>query len=184
MINERSAKEFCCEDFSLIENYDKAVADQTQTWHIHHRRESIYSRNDLIAIDEYYNRPAIELIFLTQSAHNKVHKTGVHHSEETRKKISEAEKGERNYNFGKHLSEDTRRKISEAEKGKLVSEITRKKLSKASKGRYHTEESKKKMSKSHKGKHFWNNGVVCVRTEKCPEGFTLGMLKRSRKPSS
>ena len=25
-------KRYCCEDISLIENYDKAVADNTQIW--------------------------------------------------------------------------------------------------------------------------------------------------------
>ena len=36
MISE-SYKKYCCEDPSLIENYDKAIADTTQTWEIHHR---------------------------------------------------------------------------------------------------------------------------------------------------
>ena len=39
---------------------------------------------------------------------------GKHHSEETRKKISEAQKGEKNPNWGKHHSEETRKKLSEA----------------------------------------------------------------------
>ena len=36
MINERYARKFCCEDPSLIENYDLAIADTTQTWICHH----------------------------------------------------------------------------------------------------------------------------------------------------
>lgn len=39
MINEDKVENFCCEDFSLIENYDKAVADKEQVWHCHHRLE-------------------------------------------------------------------------------------------------------------------------------------------------
>ena len=39
MINEKNAKRFCNEDISLIENYDKAIVDNTQTWHCHHRAE-------------------------------------------------------------------------------------------------------------------------------------------------
>lgn len=29
MINEDYAREYCCEDISLIENYEKAIADDT-----------------------------------------------------------------------------------------------------------------------------------------------------------
>ena len=65
MINERNVKKYCCQDQSLIENYNIAIADNTQMFECHHRRETIYSRKDLIEIGEYYNRPAIELIFLT-----------------------------------------------------------------------------------------------------------------------
>lgn len=39
-------------------------------------------------------------------------------SEESRKKMSEANKGEKNPNFGKPLSEDHKRRISESNKGK------------------------------------------------------------------
>lgn len=38
---------------------------------------------------------------------------GKYHSEESRRKISEAIKGEKNRMFGRHLSKETRRKISE-----------------------------------------------------------------------
>jgi len=57
-------------------------------------------------------------------------------SEETRKKISEANKGENHPLYGKSHSEETRRKQSEAKKGKIVSEETRKKLSEAKKGKF------------------------------------------------
>ena len=39
MINEYIAKRFCKEDLTKIENYDKAIADTTHTWHCHHRTE-------------------------------------------------------------------------------------------------------------------------------------------------
>ena len=143
MINEKHAKSFCREDLSLIENYDKAIADTTQTWHCHHRRESIYSKNDLIEISEYYNRPACELIFLTPFEHIRLHQLGKKVSEETRKKMSESRKGENHPLFGKHLSEETRKKMSEALKGKgkkcyifgkHLSAETRKKMSESKKG--------------------------------------------------
>ena len=47
--------------------------------------------------------------------------------------------------------EETRRKLSLAQKGKHVSSETRKKISDYRKGKHHTEETKKKLSNSHKG---------------------------------
>jgi hypothetical protein len=47
---------------------------------------------------------------------------GKYPSEETRKKMSDANKGENNHNYGKHLSEETKRKLSDAHKGKHVGE--------------------------------------------------------------
>ena len=55
---------------------------------------------------------------------------GKHPTEETRKRMSEAQKGSKNPNYGKHHTEEARRKMSEARKGKKLSEETRKKLSK------------------------------------------------------
>ena len=37
-----------CRHPELIENYDKAIADKTQTWECHHRMEAVYTRNELI----------------------------------------------------------------------------------------------------------------------------------------
>ena len=77
MINEKYAKKFCCEDLSLIENYELAINDTTQTWDCHHRGEVLpcgrFSRADLKKFGLYYNRPAAELIFLTKSEHKKLH---------------------------------------------------------------------------------------------------------------
>lgn len=79
---------------------------------------------------------------------------GKHHSEETRKKISEASRG-------RTVSEETKRKLSESHKGKTswnkgkpYSEETRKKLSECNKGKHHSEETKKKMSEALKGRHL------------------------------
>ena len=160
-------------------------------WQCHHRRETIFSRKDLIEIGEYYNRPACELIFLTPLEHYRLHYLGKHHSAEARKKMSEAHKGkpsgmkdkhhsaetckkisdalsgENNPLFGKHRSETVRRKISEACKGKRFSESHRKKLSEALIG-----------NKRHLGKHWYNNSVISVLARECPEGFVKGMIKK------
>ena len=142
MIDKNRAIKYCKNDISLIENYDKAIADETQVWHCHHRRETIYSRSGLIEIGEYYNRPACELIFLTKSEHMRLHNLGKNVSAETRQKLSEANNGENNPMFGKHLSEETRQKLSEARKGKPS----------CMKGKHHSEESRKKIGAAHKGK--------------------------------
>ena len=100
MISETQAKKYCKDDISLIENYEEAINDNTQKWHCHHRRESVYTKKGLIEIGEYYHRPAIELIFMTEEEHKRFHSKGKnnplfgkHHSEKTRKKISKAKIG-------------------------------------------------------------------------------------------
>ena len=60
---------------------------------------------------------------------------GKHHAEETKRKISEANKGKNHPNYGKHLSEETKKKMSEAKKGKKLSEETKIKISKSQKGK-------------------------------------------------
>lgn len=80
MINERNAKKYCSEDISLIENYHQAIADKEKTWDIHHRREcdengkTLFTGKQLIEMNLYYKRPAEELIFVTKSMHNKIHR--------------------------------------------------------------------------------------------------------------
>ena len=59
------------------------------------------------------------------------------HSEETCRKISESKLGEKHPFYGKHLPEETRRKMSEAQKGKVFSKEHRKKLSEAQRGEKH-----------------------------------------------
>ena len=174
MINLKNVKKFCKDDFSLIENYDKAIADDTQVWDCHHRRETIYSVKDLQDIGEYYNRPACELIFLTKSEHTRLHHLGKHHSAETRYKISESLSSEKNPLFGKHHSAEARKKMSEAHKGKHHSAETRQKIAEAHKDITFSEETRKKMSEARKGKHWYNNGMQNVFAYECPEGFVQG----------
>jgi hypothetical protein len=93
---------------------------------------------------------------------------------ETRKKIGEAHKGDKNYNFGKPLPDEHKQKISEANKGKVVSDETKRKIGEKNKnvsdekrqkmsdawkgeknpmyGKTHSDEHKQKMSEKFKGK--------------------------------
>lgn len=93
-----------CDDIENVENYEKAKADNFEGWERHHRLETHtsdgerrtvdISRKELQALGMYYHRPAEELIFISET--NK----GKHHSEETRKKCSEASKGRHWFNNG------------------------------------------------------------------------------------
>jgi len=79
----RDAQRYCSEDLSKIENYELAKNDPTPNkWCIHHRDEckvlpsgmiALRSSQDLIENDRYFNCPANELIFLTNSDHWKLH---------------------------------------------------------------------------------------------------------------
>lgn len=71
-------------------------------------------------------------------------KKGYKHSEETKRKIGEANKGRK-------LSEEHKIKIGEANKGFKHSEETMKKRLESRKVFKHTEETKRKISESHKG---------------------------------
>jgi len=83
---------------------------------------------------------------------------GLKHSPETKVKMSELRKGEKNSFYGKHHSDDTKEKISKSlkssEKFKLsLKSVDRsEKISKAMKKRFISEETKKKISESNKGK--------------------------------
>ena len=168
-----------CKEPEKIENYEKAKKDGFVGWECHHRleththdgerRDVDISRKELIALNMYYNRPPEELIFLTIKEH-KVFNKGKKRSDETRRKLSEA-------NYGKHLSEETKKKMREAKKGKKRSEETREKLREANKGKKLSEETKKKMSEAKKGRHWFNNGEVNKLCFECPEGFVPGRLR-------
>jgi len=94
-----------CRHPEFIENYEKAIADETQIWEVHHRKEEIYPYKELIERGEYFDVEPEELIFLTRAEHRKI--------DSFCKRVSEANKGR------KH-SEESKRKSSEAQKGKFI----------------------------------------------------------------
>ena len=202
--------EVYCKNYQDIENYEAAKKDNFVGWEVHHRLETHNSdgerrlvditRDELLALGMYYNRPADELIFLTISEHSRLHMKGKRRSEETRKKISSAQKGRPAWNKGKKMSEEFCRKNSESHKGEKNSfygrhhtEESKRMNSEAHKGKYlgkdnpfygkhHSDELKKKLSEINKvkmkGMRFFNNGKINIRAKECPEGFVPGRIKK------
>lgn len=179
-----------CKDYENIENYEAAKKDNFVGWCCHHRKGINISKKELKTLGMYYNRPAEELIFLTESEHSSLHSKGEshpmygkHHSEESKKKMSDIKKG-------KHHTEETKNKLSELNSGEKNSFY----------GKHHTEETKKKMSNSwdydkhfsietrkkigsaaklnSTGRHWYNNGKINKFCFECPEGFTPGQLHK------
>ena len=101
---KKNWKSYCSEPPELIENYQRALAEGFVGWCIHHRLEiqqdgTRVSMQELIDQGLYYDRPASELVFMRFGEHTSLHNIGNtyikgrHHSEETRHKIAEANKG-------------------------------------------------------------------------------------------
>ena len=147
MINEFNVRLFCCEDISLIENYDKAIADKTQVWHCHHRNgiELKMSEQQLKDANMYYKRPACELLFLTEEQHKQLHSKYRDLSFWTCK--------------GKKRSLQNRKNISNGIRATMTKEIAY------------------KHGNGTRQTRWWNNGKINVRRFECPKGFVAGRLK-------
>ena len=115
------ASMYCDGDITLIENYQEA-RDSEERYELHHRYEThdengkllenTKSIEDLKSSGMYYKRPPEELIFLTEKDHKALHMMGNDYavgkhignkyalgnvlSKETRKKMSDSRKGNRN----------------------------------------------------------------------------------------
>lgn len=128
MINFNKVKKYCCEDISLIENYEVAI-NSSEMYQCHHRLEiqnnKILNTNELKAMNMYYNRPASELIFLTSIEHKSMHMSiRFKNRPKTREqilKISKSKLGTPAWNKGKTniYSEETRKKMGGGKREKL-----------------------------------------------------------------
>ena len=148
------AKKFCKDDITNIENYDKAINDNTQIWHCHHRlethkykdrnrkdwtkRDEFIPASELKALGLYYNRPAAELIFLTSSDHISLHHKCVSHSEIHNRNISKGM-------IGHKVSDECKRKMSEARKRYWINHYNH---------RSHSEQTRHKMSESQQARRL------------------------------
>lgn len=59
-----------CKDFTKIENYASAIADEKELWICHHKLEQVFTVKELIRAGWYYDRKPQELIFIRKSEHN------------------------------------------------------------------------------------------------------------------
>lgn len=86
---------------------------------------------------------------------------GKHLSEETKKKISESNKGHVGYTKGRPLSKEHKEKLRIAGTGRHPTEETRRKLSLSLTGRKFSEETKKKMGDAKRGEKSpnWKGGI-------------------------
>ena len=113
---------------------------------LHHKDDTLM----LTDVNRYIEWRPEDLVVMTLSEHSKLHNTGLVRSEETREKMSKANKGRQPW-LGKHHSEETKKKISKANKGKHLTEEQKKAISMARKGKptftgkHHSEETKQKM---------------------------------------
>lgn len=121
--------------------------------------------------------------------------SGIMISEETRRKMSEVQKGKLRSEKdrrkiseklkGRTLSEEHRRKMSVAHTGKSFSEEHKRKMSEVQKGRTFSEEHRKKISEAKKGKRWWNDGCGNRKFEvECPgENWVLGKSVKNERSS-
>lgn len=99
----------------MIENYDEAAADKTQTWDCHHRLEIQgpfkNSKKLLIRCGMYYGVPASQLVFMTHAEHIGMH--AGNRPETSLCKMSAAKKGKPGNRRGVKTSSATCQKLRE-----------------------------------------------------------------------
>ena len=155
-------------EIEKVENYEKAKIDNFRGWNIHHRLETHTSegikrlvqitKEELIALDMYFDRPANELIYLTIPEHTSVHCKGRKCSEEQKRKTSKTL-------MGHTVSESTYKKLSKTffQKGtKVKPEVIKKRIETSKKNMA----IKKKLFEKYKDEMTWNQFQTFYKTHK------------------
>lgn len=113
---------------------------------------------------KFHKESGAKLTNLTEGGEGSV---GWNPSTETRAKLSAKSSGTKNPFYGKKHSEETRRFISENQKGRKLTEEQKRKIGNKSRGHKHTPEAKAKISAAlsgplniHYGKPSWNHGLI------------------------
>ena len=133
------------------ENFTREILAWAETKEELDRLEiELIGKYDAVNSDEYYNIVPGGSGVGSGELHPRY---GKHHTEETKRRISESLSGENSLWLGKHFSEEhkIKIKISEANKGHQVNEETRNKISGSLMGRQFSEETKRRISESLSG---------------------------------
>lgn len=142
--------------------------------------EYLNDPDELVKAEQFwldiYRQEDIEFYNMGKCAYNA--RRGRCHSEETKRKMSEAQKGH-------VVSDETKRKLSNAAKDRKMppaSEATRRKLSRALKGHVVSEKTRRKLSKALSGKQNPNYGKPCSEEVKRKISEALKGHSRGAKP--
>lgn len=103
--------------------------------------------------------------------------SGMHHTDESKTKLSLTKLGEKNPMYGKHLSEEHKRILSEANKGTKKSPVTLDRMRKAQSNR--SAETRKRQSDSQD-----KRPVICVETGEVFEGVAIAARSKSLSDSN
>lgn len=135
---------------------------------LHHVDPTLKYR-DRERYEEWRDEDLVVMEYGEHSAlHNTLLKTGTHHSEETKQKISKSMKG-------KTFTEEHKSRISASLKG-----IDHSGEKNSMYGKQQSDETKAKIAAANKGKHWYTNGVDSVKTEICPEGYWPGRTYKNK----
>lgn len=182
---------YCCEPVDRIEGYiseEKRAVKMV----IHHRLEShdesgtlrtrFLSMQQLKDAGLYYNRPASELIWMTESAHKSLHQKDLSYKENLQKmskksigrKVSDVQKNKlREKAIGRKHTAETRAKLREANLGKTMQKSVKDKIRNTLKGRCTTWSVKSKIKCIETGEVFDSANACAVKY-----GIDAGLLGR------
>lgn len=112
-------------------------------------------------------------------------KKGSHHTETSRERMRKVKAGSQNPRYGKHHTEETKKKISQSEKGKAVSKETREKISKVASGvnnpnygKPRSEETRRKISNANTGRKQPREAIERMRMKKIGKPLSEGHKKK------